>query len=170
MPVMVTVDDYLAFNKRGQLAFSNISAMGDLWPPLMEKAWASINGNYEYIFGGEPSEPLQALLGSPADYYDMETDIGYVSPFDAGFANAVNLAWSVILEADNNFYPMTACIGSGNNYGLTNNHAYTLVGAYQIYNNNQVVARLIEIRNPWGIDVYTGKWSDLDTASWTIQN
>jgi hypothetical protein len=37
-----------------------------------------------------------AILGAPADYFDMNDDIGYVSPTDPGFANAVGTAWNIL--------------------------------------------------------------------------
>jgi calpain-15 len=167
----ITVDDYLAFSPRtGQLLFSNISADGCMWGSLIEKTWASMNGNYEYIFGGEQSEAFMAMLGAPADYFDMINDVGYVSPTDPNFKSVVDLAWNIVDDGDLNLYPMGASIGSSNPFGLTNNHAYTIVGAYLLFDNNVQTNRLIKIRNPWGIDVYTGKWSDLDTTSWTIAN
>ena len=63
---------------------------------------------------------------------------------------------------------MGSSIGATNSFGLTNNHAYTLVGTFLLFDNNVQTNRLIKIRNPWGVDVYTGKWSDVDVASWTI--
>jgi hypothetical protein len=78
--------------------------------------------------------------------------------------------WSVIDDGNSNNYPMGASIGATNPFSLPNNHAYTLVGTYSLFNNNVLSTRLVKIRNPWGIDSYTGKWSDTDVASWTISN
>jgi hypothetical protein len=51
----------------------------------MEKAWASMNGNYEYIFGGEQSESFMAVLGAPADYFDMVSDMNFTTVTDPNF-------------------------------------------------------------------------------------
>ena len=42
------------------------------------------------------------------------------------------------------------------------NHAYTVIGVAE-YNGEQ----LIKMRNPWGVEKYTGPWSDKDTSKWT---
>ena len=47
--------------------------------------------------------------------------------------------------------------------GLADNHAYTLIGAYQL-----TAVRLVKIRNPWGTFEWTGKWSD-SYSGWTSE-
>lgn len=52
--------------------------------------------------------------------------------------------------------------------GLVGGHAYSLISANVITAaNGATIARLYRLRNPWSTDVYTGKWSDLDTVNWT---
>lgn len=41
----------------------------------MEKAYAKINGNYEQLAGGYPTEGMKLLTNAPSFYYDL-TDIG----------------------------------------------------------------------------------------------
>jgi len=48
--------------------------------------------------------------------------------------------------------------------GLVMGHAYTLVGVGE-YNGE----RLVNIRNPWGSEKYSGTWSDDDAQRWTDQ-
>jgi hypothetical protein len=48
IPTLVTVDDYLPFNKT-TLAFAQQSKNGAIWAPLLEKVWAKAAGNYEAI-------------------------------------------------------------------------------------------------------------------------
>ena len=43
-----------------------------------------------------------------------------------------------------------------------NNHAYSLFGAYKLSNG----VRLVKLSNPWGVDKYTGDWSD-NSSKWT---
>jgi hypothetical protein len=47
-------------------------------------------------------------------------------------------------------------------YGIAKAHQYTTIGT-DTYNGEQ----LVKMRNPWGTEVYTGPWSDKDTARWT---
>ena len=48
---VVTIDDYLPF-VNGNLIFNRKTSDADFWAVLLEKAFAKINGNYEYINWG----------------------------------------------------------------------------------------------------------------------
>jgi len=37
----------------------------------MEKLWAKVNGNYEYIIAGVSQEAFGFLLGAPSTYFNM---------------------------------------------------------------------------------------------------
>ena len=47
-------------------------------------------------------------------------------------------------------------------YGIAYNHAYTVVGVKQLSTGD----KLVQVRNPWGIESYKGPWSDKDSR-WT---
>lgn len=52
-------------------------------------------------------------------------------------------------------------------FNLPGSHAYTVMGAYYLKDSSgNVVHRLYRVRNPWGIDVYTGPWCD-SSSLWT---
>jgi hypothetical protein len=42
-----------------------------MWGPLLEKAWAKVNGNYETISGGFGMEPFTFLTNVPSRYYGV---------------------------------------------------------------------------------------------------
>lgn len=46
--------------------------------------------------------------------------------------------------------------------GLSQNHAYVVLGAVQLSNGD----RLVRLRNPWGIERYTCDYSD-NSPKWT---
>ena len=55
------IDDILPFypnntKSRTSLILDNVSTNGGLWAAFMEKAWAKLNGNYDYIIGGSGNE------------------------------------------------------------------------------------------------------------------
>jgi hypothetical protein len=96
------------------------------------------------------------------------TAIGYSSTTSSTITTAAAAAWALIYAYDTAGYLLGCSVGTSNNYGLVNSHAYTLLGAYTISNTAGVVTnRLYKIRNPWGVDVYTGNWNDDDTTRWT---
>ena len=49
--------------------------------------------------------------------------------------------------------------------GLVSNHAYSLVGVYELQYQNQPL-RLLKLRNPWGHQEWNGDWSD-ESDLWT---
>jgi hypothetical protein len=54
---VVLVDDYLPFNKnKTTLIYARTALDGGFWVAFIEKAWAKVNGNYEAIISGAPSE------------------------------------------------------------------------------------------------------------------
>jgi hypothetical protein len=165
----VAVDDYLPWapSTGSYLNFDQPASDHSIWGPLMEKVWAKINANYEYIEGGNSYETFNLILGAPSKYYSMTgSSIGFVAGAPAT-ATAIANAWSLISTADANNYVMGAGVGSSNSLGLPGNHAYSLLGVAQIKTNNVVTNNLYHIRNPWGVDVYTGPWNDKDTTRWT---
>lgn len=42
-----------------------------MWGPLLEKAWAKVNGNYERIEGGYGREAFSFLTNNPSRTYFM---------------------------------------------------------------------------------------------------
>lgn len=65
IPQTVVVDDQLPFGSDGKLLFGNTGTDGGLWGPILEKAFAKLSGNYEYISGGWVDESLRLLTGAP---------------------------------------------------------------------------------------------------------
>jgi hypothetical protein len=63
----VVVDDRVPCRDNGdgtfRPAFSR--ATSDIWVPLLEKAWAKLNGSYEDSVSGNPADALQCLTGAP---------------------------------------------------------------------------------------------------------
>ena len=85
----------------------------------------------------------------------------------------VDAIWTTISFADQQGWIMgggTPNVGSDqtqNTVGLSQSHAYSIIGAYNLTDiNGKVVERLFLMRNPWGNEMYIGKWYDGD-ARWT---
>jgi hypothetical protein len=57
-----------------------------------------------------------------------------------------------------------ACLKAA--YGLEAQHAYTILDAIEVTKNGEPYQKLVKMRNPWGIEGYTGPWKDGD-AEWT---
>jgi len=50
----------------GEEHLSVRSRKPEIWPILLEKAWAKLHGSYKRIEGGLPGNALFALTGKPA--------------------------------------------------------------------------------------------------------
>ena len=99
------------------------------------------------------------LTGSPTiTYYNMDPST---------INKQGSKAWDLIEDAKNKKFVMSASVSrkrdEEDTYGLPNNHAYTILGTAVIKTpTGDDRARLIRIRNPWGVDSYNGPWNDND--------
>lgn len=161
IPTQITIDGRIPFDRWGSTIFADIGYDGALWGPLIEKAWAKMNGNYEQIVGGWMKEAVNFLNNSPASTLDCVNYSG-------------NEAWTIIDNAFNKSWEVgaeTAYNPSGdssqNQYGLSYSHAYAVIGTNELkdYAGN-VQYKLLQIRNPWRSETYTGPWGD-SSYLWT---
>ena len=136
----------------------------------MEKVWAKVNGNFEFIDLGNPVEIYDFLFAAPVKQYLLAH-----SPFNYNGTQASIQAtgvaiWNIIVSALNNGYFVGAGTNSNPLDSMIPSHSYSVLDAYVITNSSGTY-NIIELRNPYGIDDgYTGKWNDLDSGSWTTQN
>jgi hypothetical protein len=99
---------------------------------------------------------LKVLNGAPTYFY-----------YFSNFKGKLDEVWSLISDAISKSYIVGVDTGASNNYGLVNNHAYTVLGQYPLKDpKGNVVVRLYRVRNPYSADVYTGAWKD-DDSKWT---
>ncbi|KAG9292510.1 hypothetical protein G9A89_001583 [Geosiphon pyriformis] len=117
----------------------------ETWVPLLEKAYAKLNGDYESIDGGWPGEALEDLSGGISTSYwgqqikDTEKFWKELSKpkSDVAFGCA--------------HFPQRG----DKKLGLVGGHAYSIIRAVELDGN-----RLLEIRNPWGQHEWKGAWKD----------
>ena len=100
----VVIDDYLPCNADGQLRFCKNSpvgpegdAKGVIWGPLVEKAWAKLNGCYKKIQDGALDEGFIHLCGVPSvSYKHLE------------YKGKDALIWNALLNGQRDKHLMTA--------------------------------------------------------------
>jgi len=131
----------------------------EVWPSLLEKAWARLHGSY----------------AAAQDHVIHETDSQGSFPI-ARFvphslpgvlenaANAGDALWAKLRSWAARGWPMTVrSLGGGVDAdGLVGNHAFSLM---RVFDRGPV--RLVQLRNPWGRGEWTGAFSDGDKKSWT---
>ena len=62
------VDDFLPCDAAGNTAFCK-GVGNEIWPLLLEKAYAKLHGSFERLEWGNPHEALANLLGAPSYMY-----------------------------------------------------------------------------------------------------
>ena len=142
---------------------TNPSKQGAWWMPLLEKAYAKLNQNYDRIIAGSVDEGLRSLTGMPVvAIYHQYTD--YSS----------NQLLKIYKHFAKKNYPSTAgcCKGYGA-YGLASGHAYSFLDIAELKDSYGNVAHtIVKMRNPWAKENYNGPWSDKDgrwTDEWASQ-
>ena len=153
---LILIDDFFPARNTSFLKFAfGYSTTKELWVPLLEKAWAKINGCYAKVSaGGLPNEVFDICTEAFSDYVLIKNK------------NKDQL-WKEIIEGEKKNYVMTAGTTKNLNgfklekIGLTPGHAYTVLEALEI--NGE---RVVKLRNPWGNFEYSGDWSDY-SSKWT---
>ena len=119
IPTKVYVDQYLPAKSGNQPVFAKPSPIsGGYWVPLLEKAYAKLNRNYEGVNYGWMSEAMRTFTGAPSIQFKTK--------------GSSSKLWSTMITAQKKDYAMTGAIMKKNRYGLMPRHAYTVIGAHQL--------------------------------------
>ena len=163
---------------------------GQLWPALIEKAYAKAHGSYANLSGGFIAEGLADLTGAPCETVVLDPTNG---------DDKKEELWVKILSACEAGYLLGVATNRGGD-GLVGGHAYSILSVREIHGSmvgsqtkvtdfftnpkkkakreegtkgiqelkldNDNVIRLIQIRNPWGKFEWNGDWSD-NSPLWT---
>jgi hypothetical protein len=74
IPHTLVIDDAIPAGQFGKKpVFAGFGTDGSIWGPLLEKAWAKTNVNYEKIEGGQSYEAFDFLSSAPHFYMKMDT-------------------------------------------------------------------------------------------------
>lgn len=132
------------------------SQHGAWWMPLLEKAYAKFNGNYDRIGWGSGYESLRQITNKPVFLLQHNK-----------FAGNYNGIYDLLSKLAKEDHPMVvSCCATALNSddapdGLINHHAYTLLDVVDLQGT-----KLAKLRNPWSTEKYIGDWSDKDKR-WT---
>lgn len=125
----------------------------EIWPVLIEKAYAKMHGNFKNIVGGVVSRTLAELTnGIPETFLHASKDIK--QEFNTGEY------WSRVVKYKEEGYLLGAgSPGSDDSQksdlGIVLGHAYSVLDVAEIDGN-----QLILLRNPWGGSEWQGPWGD----------
>lgn len=156
--VAINIDDRLPSRSWGsgwRPKTAGASDQNAWWLPLMEKAYAKLNQNYERIAWGRGSESLRALTGKPTIKFSHKE------------VNSPDLLTMHKYWAANDFPQVASCCNAvpGGIAGLSSGHAYSLLDIKELtWSDGTLAHRIAKMRNPWNKEDYRGKWSDFDPA------
>jgi hypothetical protein len=132
--------------------YGRSTTQGELWPAIMEKAYAEWKGGYEAIGqGGSAPDVIRAVTGKTST----------VTPTQGTSTDAL---WSTLQSGDRAGVPMVASTyGDGkkkyDDSGVYGSHVYTILGTEERDGQRYVV-----LRNPWARAEYAnaGYQTDVD--------
>ncbi|KAJ1304224.1 hypothetical protein OPQ81_008621 [Rhizoctonia solani] len=132
------------------LYFSRSKTENETWLPLLEKAYAKLNGDYQAIIGGFDAEAIEALTGGISTLTPIKDILD------------VNKFWEELLNVKKDrLFGCAIDDSRGEVSGLYTSHAYSVLEALEVNGK-----RFVRIRNPWGKSEWKGRWSD-GSKEWT---
>ena len=133
-PEDVTVDDLFPIYNN-QAAFTKPTSDGGWWLPLLEKAYAKVNVNYEMVSSGSQVEAARFLTGAPA------------REFSTNFQTTDEL-WNQLTLVLKKDYPVTtACFVE--THGLVPGQGYIVLDFVKFKRDDGNIIRLLKIKNPF---------------------
>jgi len=161
-PWVITIDDELLFHYPGHgahLIFSQPSKNGEMWGPLLEKAWSKVRGNFLNSEGGMNVNTLRSFTSAPVFSYSQVNN------------DSLKDLFNKMREADEKKYIMTASSHGSNDSmyngcGVAMGHAYSVLQTFQMTKADGEVIDMMIVRNPWGKTGYSWKWHQGD-PNWT---
>lgn len=137
-PIVIHVDDYFPTDKHNRYNFvkcsgSNQNNTKEIWPIILEKAYAKLYGSFKFIVGGQIDEALSDITnGAPMSLPFDEADVKKM--FDSGEL------WQRLTFWINNGYLMGCSSPAGkdtdtSDLGIVQGHAYSVLDAIEVEGN-----------------------------------
>jgi len=156
----VVIDDRLPYLTTEDRLWSarNTSELNEFWVPLLEKAYAKLNGSYSNLGGGLPVNALTDFTGGIEQRFEFKSNLS-----------------STHFNTDDLFEFICSCIDYGSLIacsinphdkqvetvlpnGLVIGHTYSITNYYLLAQRG-----ILRLRNPWGNEIeWNGQWADHD--------
>ncbi|KAJ1157918.1 hypothetical protein NDU88_010615 [Pleurodeles waltl] len=187
--VDVVIDDQLPFINGKYLSVQPCSK-NEFWPCLLEKAYAKLQGSYQNLHWGDPSEAFVNFSGGVAVSFNLKDP--KVHKFDlwkiASLASRKALMGATVgqqtLPNDSRRMSAPNTTTSSEDFrrmsvpstvqfsntelinGLVQSHAYTVTGTTTVHHEEKGPVHLIRLWNPWCKKEWNGPWSD-NSPEWS---
>lgn len=147
------------------LFFAKCDDANETWLPLLEKAFAKVHGDYGALDGGWAGTAVEDLTG------------GVTTVVAGNRVLRKERLWREMVGSGSEdgafvFGLSATGLGADSRNGLVLRHAYSILKATEVENEEGIKFRLVKIRNPWGQRSETGTgewhgpWSD-GSREWT---
>uniref|UniRef100_A0A8C4Y7P4 Calpain 12 n=1 Tax=Gopherus evgoodei TaxID=1825980 RepID=A0A8C4Y7P4_9SAUR len=146
--VDVVVDDRLPV-QNGELVFVRSCQSDEFWMPLLEKAYAKLNGSYEAMNGGYMNEAFVDFTGGVGETYQLKMPNPELFKVIRTALTKRSLMGAHIKVSDMEGHTPE---------GLVKGHAYSITGVHKVGPGKKL--KLLRLRNPWGKVEWNGRWSD----------
>ncbi|XP_053122949.1 calpain-12 isoform X2 [Hemicordylus capensis] len=150
--VDVVVDDLLP-TVNGELLFVYSAQNDEFWMPLLEKAYAKLNGSYMAMDGGFMNEAFVDFTGGIGEVLSLKTPNSKLFKIiQAAVSRRSLMGAHLKVKSYADKEAVTA-------EGLVKGHAYSITGAHKLSMEGKKV-KLLRLRNPWGKEEWKGRWCD----------
>lgn len=153
---IIYVDDYFPCLKGTNIPYFSKTNTFELWPMLLEKAWAKVNGSYANCISGWPIDVFRTFTGFSCENINHSEE-------------TQEKIWDKIKKVkDNNGI---ICSSTRNEYeineiGLIGGYTYTVLNAEEVEDDKYRKIFLLKLRNDLGQTDWTGDWSE-KSPYWT---
>lgn len=157
----ITIDDYIPVNANNVPLYTGATS-NEMWPLLIEKAFAKMRGGYKALEGGLPLDAMQTITGFSGERFSIDANEDSKvfhkmrKMYDAGCVLACGSIGKDNTREEGRDKVQGSVVGG---------HAYSVLGIYEPMLSTEKV-RLLKLRNPWGSFEWKGKWSD-KCENWT---
>jgi len=161
----MVVDDLLPCHPESvEPLFAHSAQEGELWPALMEKAYAKLHGSFYSLDGGNCAEALVDLTGGASlkiKFHDPKyKEEVYTGKLWARMRRYNE--WGYLMGCSYKSHDPTAYEDESPE-GVLWSRAYSLLDVQETSNGK----RLLRLRNPWGKKEWRGAWSD-GSKEWSM--
>lgn len=120
------IDDFVPCKEDGTVAFAKSTDTDDIWPCLVEKAFAKVHGNYDNIIAGFTLEAFGILTGAPTTMLLHKKNPDIMDQIEeAAYRQYMITSVSIPL-------PKAEKKDFKSEFGLISSHAYTVLRVCEI--------------------------------------
>ena len=130
----------------------------EMYAPLLEKAYAKLNGCYEFLEGGDIVDALIDMTGGVHERIKMQNQ-----DEEKDTKLSINMLWVVLLKA----FDMKSLAGASSNTnsqlsssignGISSGHAYSVLDAFELVQPQSSNNKITSIRKSYEDEIETNK-------------